>query len=148
MRMTIRGADKETLDTEERELVVPDLTAPEVRLGTPRLHIARNVREFQQLRQDPAAVPTAGRDFRRTDRLIVRFDTFGPVQNGATVTSRLLNRQGQRMVDLPVTRGDGTLCLIDLPLSNLAPGDYLLEIAAAAEGQPPVTELIAFKIGN
>ncbi len=147
LRMTVRDAGKETLDTEERELTVPDLTAAEVRLGTPRLYVARNAREFQQLSQDGSAMPTAGRDFRRTDRLIVRVDAFGP-GDGGTVTSRLLNRQGQRMIDLPVTRGEGLLRLIDLPLSNFAPGEYLLEVAAAADGQQPVTELIAFKIGT
>ncbi len=147
LRMTVRGTDKETLDTEDREITVPDLTAAEVRLGTPRLFIARNAREFQQLSQDASARPTAGRDFRRTDRLVVRVDAFGP-GDGGTVTSRLLNRQGQRMVDLPVTRGEGPLRTIDLPLSSLAPGEYLLEVATAAEGQPPVAELVAFKIGT
>jgi VWFA-related protein len=147
LRMTVRGADKETLDTEDREIVVPDLTATDVRIGTPRLFVARNAREFQQLSQDPSATPTAGRDFRRTDRLIVRVDAFGP-GDGTTITSRLLNRQGQRMVDVPVTRGEGSLYVIDLPLSSLAPGEYLLEVAAAADGQQPVTELVAFKVGT
>jgi hypothetical protein len=146
MRMTVRGSGKETLDTEEREITVPDLTSAEVRLGTPRVFVARNAREFQQLRQDASATPTAGRDFRRTDRLVIRVDAFGPGDGGA-VTSRLLNRQGQKMVDLPVTRGEGPLRVIDLPLSNLAPGEYLLEVAAAGEGQEPVTELVAFKVG-
>jgi hypothetical protein len=147
LRMTVRGADKETLDTEDREIVVPDLTATDVRIGTPRLFVARNAREFQQLSQDPSATPTAGRDFRRTDRLIVRVDAFGPGE-GTKITSRLLNRQGQRMVDVPVARGEGSLYVIDLPLSSLAPGEYLLEVAAAADGQQPVTELVAFKVGT
>ena len=37
---------------------------------------------------------------------------------------------------------------IDLPLANLAAGQYLLEITATAEGQKPVTELVAFRLGS
>ena len=35
---------------------------------------------------------------------------------------------------------------IDLPLSNMAAGEYLLEVSAAADGQPPATELVAFRV--
>jgi len=37
---------------------------------------------------------------------------------------------------------------IDLPLANLAAGQYLLEITANAEGHQPVTELVAFRVGS
>lgn len=144
LRMTVRGADRGTLDTEDRELVVPDLTAPELRMGTPRVYVARNVREFRAISQDPAATPVAGREFLRTDRLLVRIDAFGP---GPALSSRLLNRQGQPMADLPVTRRDPAgPSVIDLPLANLAPGEYLIEITARAEGQSPATELVPFKV--
>ena len=66
------------------------------------------------------------------------------------VTSKLLNKQGQKMVDLPVTAPTeaGQGYLIDLPLASLAQGEYLLEISAAAEAQKPATELIAFRVGG
>ena len=40
-----------------------------------------------------------GRDFSRTERLLIRFDVYG----NATPTAILLNRQGQKMADVPVT---------------------------------------------
>jgi hypothetical protein len=36
---------------------------------------------------------------------------------------------------------------IDFPLSNLAPGDYLLELSAKA-GQGTAQKLVAFKVGR
>ena len=66
------------------------------------------------------------------------------------MTSRLLNKQGQKMADLPVTApaAAGKSYVIDLPLASLAPGEYLLELRRDAEGQPPATELIAFRVGG
>ena len=48
------------------------------------------------------------------------------------------------MVDIPLK--DATT--IDLPLANLAAGQYLLEITATGEGDKPATELIAFRVGS
>jgi hypothetical protein len=150
VRVTVRGAHRETLDTETREITVPDLTQPEVRLGTPRVYVARNALEFRSLRQDALATPTADRAFQRTERLLVRVDAFGPgaETGGAVVTSRLLNREGTPMVDIPVTRGEGRLHVIDLPLASLAPGEYLLEVAVAppSAGDTSATELVAFEV--
>jgi hypothetical protein len=74
-----------------------------------------------------------------------------PVVPGGTtlnITSRLLNKQGQKMVDLPVAAAAaaGDPYTVDLPLSSLAPGEYLLEISAAVQGQKPKTELVAFRV--
>jgi hypothetical protein len=62
----------------------------------------------------------------------------------------LLNKQGQKMADIPVTApaSPGQAHLIDLPLASLAQGEYLLELSASAEGQQLVTELIAFRVGG
>jgi hypothetical protein len=50
------------------------------------------------------------------------------------------------MADLPVTSAAGQPHMIDLPLSALAPGEYLLEVSGAVEGQKSATELIAFRV--
>ena len=148
-RLAISGAAG-ALDTEERDIVIPDLTAPEVRLMTPRVLVARNALEFRALSKEPNAIPTAAREFRRTERLMIRTNVISPGGATVNVTSRLLNRQGQKMSDIPVTAPTAADVphLIDLPLSSLAPGEYLLEIAAAVEGQKPVTELVAFRVVN
>ena len=116
---------------------MPDLTASDLRLATPRVFVARNGREYPDLKADTAPVPTALREFRRTDRLLVRFDAFGKADGRRWRSRReLLNRQGQKMSDLPVAApaADRTPSQVDLPLSSLAAGEYLLEVSAAARG--------------
>ena len=54
----------------------------EVRLSTPAVLRARTPREFQALARDPDPVPTSLREFRRTDRLLIRF--FAVVPGGAS----------------------------------------------------------------
>lgn len=150
LRMAVEGesGDGAPLDTEERDLTVPDLTSTDVTLGTPRLFVARNAREFQQIKADPSPTPAAAREFRRTQRLLVRVDAFGRPGSPVTVTARLLNRQGQPMADVPVAASEsaGEPYVVDLPLASLAAGEYLLELSAAAEGHDPATELVAFRL--
>ncbi len=148
LRMDVGDGGSTRLDTEEREFTVPDLTSTDVTLGTPRVFVARNAREFQQLAADPSATPSASREFRRTQRLLVRVDTFGRPAGPIEVKARLLNKQGKAMVDLPVqaSKGDGEPNVVDLPLASLAAGEYLLELSAAADGQAAATELIAFRL--
>ena len=145
LRMGVSGPGG-PLDSDDRELVVPDLTAGEVAFATPRVYVARTARDLQLIRKDEGVTPTASRDFRRTERLVVKLDAYGPGDAIVTVTSRLLNKQGGRMADVPVTATAGQPHLIDLPLSVLAPGEYLLEVSGAVEGQKPITELIAFRV--
>ena len=95
LRLTIEGDGTGTLDSEDRELMVPDLSAPEIMLSTPRLWFARNAREFTALTTGLPPAPTATRDFRRTDRLLVRLDAYAPANAPTTVTAQLLNQRAQ-----------------------------------------------------
>jgi VWFA-related protein len=142
------GAASGALDNDDREIVVPDLTAAEVVFGTPRVHVARNALEFRAISKDLDAPPTAGREFRRTDRLVIRTHAYAPGEAPLTLTSRLLNKQGQRLAVIPVTApgSAGQPYLVDLSLASLAPGEYLLELSATTEGQQPVNELVAFRV--
>lgn len=150
LRITIEGDGTGTLDNEDRNLVVPDLAAPEVRLTTPKVWFARNAREFTALTAGAMPPPVATREFRRTDRLLVRFDALAPGTAPAAVTAQLLNQQGNRMGDVPVTTPPAPASgySIDLSLANYAAGQYLLELTANAEGHKPVSELVAFRIGS
>jgi VWFA-related protein len=148
LRMDVQGAGDSRLDSEEREVTVPDLTSTDVTLGTPRVFVARTAREFQDLAANPDATPSASRQFRRTQRLLVRVEAFGKSDSPVAVKARLLNKQGQAMADVPVKAPAeaGAPNTVDLPLSSLAAGEYLLELSAAADGQPAATELIAFRL--
>ncbi len=92
-------------------------------------------------------MPTVGREFRRTDRLLIRFDAYGPGTSAPTVTARLLNRGGTAMSTLPVRApaAPGQPSQVDLPLAPLASGEYLIEIKATGDGGE-AQELIALRI--
>jgi VWFA-related protein len=148
LRLAVESAGAEVLDSEVRELAVPDLTSADVAIATPELFRARTVREFQQLKADPQARPTAAREFSRAERLFLRIFAYGSGASAPALTARLLNRTGQSMVELPVTpagNGDGAAHDIDLALSALPPGEYVVEVTAAGPAAP-VKELVGFRI--
>jgi len=151
LRLTIEGDGTGTLDSEDRDLVIPDLSAPEVILSTPKVWFARNTLEFNKLTAGTPPAPTATREFRRTDRLLIRLDAYAPADAPTKVTAQLLNQQGTKMSDVPVTApadASTTTYSIDLALSNLAAGQYLLEITGTSESHKPVSELVAFRVGS
>jgi VWFA-related protein len=150
LRITVEGDGTGVLDSEDRNITVPDLSAPELMLGTPKVWFARNAREFTQLSASQTTPPVATREFRRTDRLLIRIDAFAPGTAPPAVTARLLNQQGTKMADVAVTPppAAGAPYVVDLPLASYAAGQYLLELTASAEGQPPVTELVAFRLSS
>ena len=144
VRLTIEGDGTGTLDSEDRKLEVPDFSAPDVIISTPRVWVGRNARDFAALTSAAPPPPVVTRDFRRTDRLLIKFEVVGPSGVTPTVTAQLLNQAGTKMLDIPVTSGTS----IDLALANLAAGQYLLEVIAKGDGDKPVSELIAFRVGS
>jgi len=138
MRVAVESAGSEVLDSEVREVAVPDLTAPDTVIGTPAVFRARTVRELQQLKSDAQAAPTAAREFSRSDRVFVRVPVYG--QNPA-ITARLLNRAGDKMSELPASGDAGATRDFDLTLSSLPPGEYLVEISTGAS-----KELVGFRV--
>jgi hypothetical protein len=117
------------LDSETREISVPDLTSAQALLGTRSVLRARTAREFQQLRADA----DAGAD--RGPRVQPDRASAGPragLRPGGTAPSlsvHLLNRAGSAMNELKAEAsprpGEQQ---IDLPLAGLPPGEYVLEI--------------------
>ena len=145
LRYSVESASSGVIDTDVREFTVPDLTTPQVQLSTPKVLQARTVKEFREMTADAHAVPTAGREFRRTDRLMIRFDAYAPAGTPA-VAARLLNRAGQPMLDVPVaTQAAGATHQIDLPLAGMAAAEYILEIKASGEAGE-AKQLVAFRV--
>ena len=145
LRYSVESAISGVIDTDVREFTVPDLTTPQVQLSTPKVLQARTVKEFREMTADAHAVPTAGREFRRTDRLMIRFDAYAPAGTPA-VAARLLNRAGQPMLDVPVaTQAAGATHQIDLPLAGMAAAEYILEIKASGEAGE-AKQLVAFRV--
>jgi len=52
LRVAVEGSGSETLDSEVRELSVPDLTSPQTVITAPAVFRARTVRELQQIKGD------------------------------------------------------------------------------------------------
>jgi VWFA-related protein len=149
LRMTVEAAGSGgTLDSEIRDLNVPDFTAPQVSLSTPRVYRARTAREFQTLAADASAIPSPGREFSRTERLLIRFDAYGPGTDKPEVTAVLMNRAGQKMSDVQIAPGTAAAThQIDLSLASIPTGEYLVEVTAkSASGE--AKELVPFRLGS
>ena len=147
LRVSVTGAGG-ILDSEDREVIVPDPTTTPVALATPRVYVARTARDFKSICSAADATPIASRDFRRSERLVILPEAYASDDVQVNVTATLLNKFGQRLADLPVSTASQSCQrpVIDLPLTALAPGEYLIQIAATSEGQQPVADLIAFRL--
>ena len=145
LRLSVEGAGSGVIDSEVREIVVPDLTTTQTTLGTPAVFRARTPREFQQLKSDPQAVPVTMREFSRLDRIFVRVVAYGA--GSPAVSAHLLNRTGQPMSELTVASPTAPAAesTVDVPIANLAPGEYILELKATGDGGE-VKELVGFRV--
>jgi VWFA-related protein len=149
LRLTVQDASSGgTLDQETKTIDVPDLTAPQAAITTPRVFRARTVREFQTLAADAAAPPLASREFSRTERLLIRFDAYAAGAEQVQPAAVLLNRDGNKMSDVPIAAAQaGGTHQINLSLASIPAGDYLIEISVkSASGE--ATELVPFRVGS
>jgi VWFA-related protein len=94
--------------------------------------------------------PVSRREFRRTDIIVVRaeFRSSAAVAAGeqvtASISGRLLDRRGQPLTELPVT-GAAAGSEVRLPLGNLGPGDYVIELNAKSNDET-VQQFVAFRV--
>lgn len=147
LRLSVEGATGGTLDQEIKTVDVPDLSAPQAALSTPRVHRARNARELQQLAADASATPTAGREFSRTERLLIRFDVYGAGTEAPVPSATLLNRSGQKISDVPVAAAvAGGTHQIDLGLNTIPAGEYLVEVRVKGQADE-ASVLVPFRVG-
>ena len=133
LRLTAEGVGGALIDSEDKEVVVPDYTKVGPTVTPPQVFRARTARELQQIRQSTTANPTTARDFSRTEQILLRFKAYGPGGTAPAVTVRLVNSVGETMSTFPPAevRPDGTM---DIPFSlgGLVTGTYLIEIEAAS----------------
>ena len=142
--ISVEDASAEVLDRETRKLVVPSLGLG-LTLSTPEVLRGRTLPEWQKLAADAAAVPVTEREFRRTERLLLR---VGAQSSAGTpvISARLLNRDGGEMSQLVVTpAGFGGLSHIDVPLAAIPPGEYVVEVTAK-EGTEQTSAFVAIRV--
>jgi hypothetical protein len=144
LEIAVEDSAAEVLDRESRKLIVPSLGLG-LTLSTPQVFRGRTLPEWQKVAADPAAVPAIEREFRRTDRLLFRVGAQSAAGK-PVITARMLNRDGAEMSVLPVTdAGFGGSSHIDVPLSALPVGEFLIEITAKDGGEQTST-LVAIRV--
>jgi hypothetical protein len=143
--MTILGVRGEKLDVDARDLDVPSMKGTASLLLPPIVIATQSAREFREVVADVNAAPDPSRQFRRTERLIIRVPAYA---GGAPVivSARLLNRLAQPVLDIDaipdVVPG---VSQFDLPLAPLAPGEYFLQFTINGP-TGPVNQRVGFKI--
>jgi hypothetical protein len=145
LAITIKDDTGEVLDRIPRTLTISAPASSSLALTTPAVVRSRNARELRE--NEAAANPPvhAGRDFDRTDRVLVRFAVQGSAA-GVTPRARLLDRRGVPLVELPVARDTARSGFrIDLPVSNIARGEYVIAIEASRAEQKAEAH-IAFRV--
>ncbi len=148
LRMSVEGAAGQVLDSDFRDLVVPDYAKPEPLLSEPAIYRARTQRDINLLNAAADPRPSTAREFSRTERLHVRFQAYAPGGGTPAPAARLLNRGGTRMADVPVRAATGRGPAdfeADVPLATLPAGDYLIEVTLPGE-QATAKQLVAFRV--
>lgn len=152
LEMELQSTGGAALDTDYRNLSVPNLKVTRPTFATPQVLRTRTARDFADVSQDPNAIPVAARAFSRTERLLIRVPAYAAGETFPVVTARLLNRRGIAMRDLNTVQAPlpPDTVQFDLPLASLAPDEYRVELSAANATGPKdeAKELIAFRVTN
>jgi VWFA-related protein len=145
--LTILRADGSTLDTSAQDYDVPELRGPAPVIFQPQLFAAASAREFREIAADVNAAPLPARQFRRTDRLLMRVPTYDPGGGEVKVSAKLMNQVGAVLANLDRAgeAAAGGPAQFDLSLARFAPGEYALEVAANSSAGTS-RQLIRFKI--
>jgi len=124
----IRVLDRagEVVDRETRSVMT---RSAEDRLWlTAVVHRAASPAEVRSLAAGDAPI-YAGREFVRTDRLLIRIHPYGKIEASITLTGRLIDRRGATLLPLAIS-GSSAGWQLDLPLASIAPGDFALVFEA------------------
>jgi hypothetical protein len=145
--VTVHDDAGDVIDREVRTIDIPDPSESRLWISSPAVFRTQNVRQFRALDRGPNATPFPGREFERTDRLNIRFAVNGTAASTATVAARIISQSGKDLTELSVTKvtPDETRYEIDLPLSSVARGDFLIAISAIA-GPDTVRALVPLRI--
>ena len=145
LEIAVQDASAEVLDRETRKIVVPSLGLG-LTLSTPEVFRGRTLPEWQSIASDPKAVPVTEREFRRTDRLLIRIGAQSSNKNTPVLAARMLNREGGEMSVLPVTPAPfGGLSQIDVPLAAMPTGEFVIEVTAK-DGTDQTSALVAIRV--
>jgi VWFA-related protein len=144
LRHQVVEADGSRSDRQESTIDVPDFKANAVAMTNPVLYHARTPLEFRALLAASDPTPFAGRQFDRTDRVLIHFAVTGAGAADATVTAHLLSKTGAALSALPLKTVPSGYEL-DLPLGSIAHGEYVI-VFEASHGADQAKQLISFRV--
>jgi VWFA-related protein len=150
VRRKIIDADGAVADNQDTTVEVPDFSAAPLSLSSPVVFRARTPLELRTIQNEADPAPFAGRQFERTDRVIVRFGLIGTSAADAMVTVTLLSRRGATLATLPlktIASSAGKGYEIDLPIGSVGRGEYVMAIEAS-RGADQVKTLVSFRVGS
>jgi VWFA-related protein len=134
------------LDSDTVVLDIPAFKSEDPTISTPLLFRGRTVRDLQLVRASQAPMPAATRSFSRSERLLMRFEIYGPADPAPTVAMRLLNNQGNSMAAFPApAKSPAGPYESEFGLSSFPPGEYLIEITVT-QGAKTARRLFAIRV--
>jgi hypothetical protein len=145
--LSVLAADGAQLDVAAQDIQVPDLTKKDPMILPPQVFRANSAREFRTLSTNPEPAPVPEREFRRTERLLLRIPTYSASGAAVSLDVIVVNRTGQALRTLtPMPRAAEDVGMqFDLPLSWLAPGEYAIRLTATTRSGN-ASELIRFRV--
>jgi VWFA-related protein len=137
LKLAVLDGDGAVLERDVRRVSVPNFSADHLAVSSPVLLRAQTPHELRSLLADPDAAPFIGREFRRTDRLLIRFEVYGNGAGAAKIAARLMTRAGGMLVALPIVPVEGRpgRYQIALPLGATARGEFMIAIEASGNGE-------------
>ena len=143
--LTILRADGSKLDTGTEDVDIPEFRPGPPIILQPQMFRAGSAVEFRALSVDDNAAPLPGREFRRTEHLMLRVPTYDPAGSTVEVSAKLMNPVGATLLELTPSGTSNTISQFDLNLARFAPGEYAFELAAKS-GSGVSRQLVRFKI--
>src|SRR5262245_3220399 len=147
LRRHLVDADGSLTDRQESTVEVPDFAAKPLTISSPVVYRARTPLDLRAIQSEPDPEPFAGRQFERTDRLIIRFTVVGSAAPDATVSAMLLSRRGTSLAALPLKPAASHGYEIDLPIGSVARGEYVIAFEAS-HGADQAKTLLSFRVGT
>jgi VWFA-related protein len=131
LKYTARDAAQSTMDAWSQSLSAPDWGAAALAISTPRFFLAQSIQELRAIRASADPPPTAVRQFRRSDRVLVAVDCYTRLPGDAPlIEAHVLTREGRELAELPVPALARGSVLFELPVGSLGQGTYILRVRA------------------
>lgn len=136
VKVEVRNAAERRLETTDDVLDVPDFSSTAAQITTPFVFRGRTARDLQAVRAVASPMPTTARAFARAERLLLRFEAYGPGGGTPTITMKILNQNGSSVAAMPAPARTGPNSFeSEFSLGAFPPSDYVIEIAADVNGE-------------